>query len=141
MVKFRFFFHKATKSNCRDNFWPVIVYSIYHSITVLSFKALSFKTWPVNISLLFSIIVPRSTGCTTYTLTSHQICLMYFPVPARYSTAKTLCQAGGGNLFKIDSQEKFDLFEDYHGMLSLGICAVNWYVLNKFRMTTSRKKS
>lgn len=98
------FFPKRTKSNCRENFRTLIVSSIYHSIIVLS-----FKTWPVNISLLFSITVPRSTGCTTYQLTSNQICLMYFPVPARYSTAKTLCQAGGGNLFKIDSQEKIRL--------------------------------
>nr|XP_019924468.2 uncharacterized protein LOC105332398 [Crassostrea gigas] len=72
------------------------------------------------------VLVPWSTGCTTYQLTSHQICLMYFPVPARYSTAKTLCQAGGGNLFKIDSQEKFDLFEDYHVPIADGALIEVW---------------
>lgn len=43
--------------------------------------------------------------------------MKYFPVTARYSPAKALCQAEGGNLIKIDSKEKFDIFKDNHGML------------------------
>uniref|UniRef100_K1QEB5 C-type lectin domain-containing protein n=1 Tax=Magallana gigas TaxID=29159 RepID=K1QEB5_MAGGI len=58
--------------------------------------------------------LPLSDGCTTYNLTSHQICLKYFPVPARYSSARNLCQAEGGDLIKIDSQEKYDKFETFH---------------------------
>lgn len=65
---------------------------------------------------------------------------MYFPVPARYSSAKTLCQAGGGHLFKIDSQEKFDIFEDYHGMLKLCNCVLNVYFAIRFTMATNRQK-
>lgn len=44
----------------------------------------------------------------------YQICLKYFPVPASYSTAQANCQAEGGDLIKIDSQEKYDIFKDYH---------------------------
>lgn len=44
---------------------------------------------------------------------------MYFPVLARYSSARNLCQAEGGDLIKIDSQEKYDIFKDYHGMFKL----------------------
>lgn len=68
------------------------------------------------IRLIHFIVVPWSTGCATYNLTSHQISLKYFPVLARYSSARNLCKAEGGNLIRFDSQEKFDIFKDYHGM-------------------------
>lgn len=42
--------------------------------------------------------------------------LKYFPVLARYSSARNLCKAEGGDLIRFDSQEKFDIFKDYHGM-------------------------
>eukprot|EP00105_Crassostrea_gigas_P040748 XP_019924896.1 PREDICTED: uncharacterized protein LOC109619397 [Crassostrea gigas] len=58
--------------------------------------------------------LPFSDGCTTYNLTSHQICLKYFPVSARYSSARNLCQAEGGDLIKIDSERKFDIFRKHH---------------------------
>uniref|UniRef100_K1R1M3 Uncharacterized protein n=1 Tax=Magallana gigas TaxID=29159 RepID=K1R1M3_MAGGI len=58
--------------------------------------------------------IPFSDGCTTYNLTSHQICLKYFPVSARYSSARNLCQAEGGDLIKIDSERKFDIFRKHH---------------------------
>lgn len=68
------------------------------------------------IELIHFIVVPWSTGCATYNLTSHQKCLKYFPVLARYSSARNLCKAEGGDLIRFDSQEKFDIFKDYHGM-------------------------
>ncbi|XP_052692703.1 uncharacterized protein LOC128170978 [Crassostrea angulata] len=57
---------------------------------------------------------PWSDGCKTYNLSSQQICLKYFPVLARYLSARNLCQAEDGDLIKIDSKEKFDIFKDYH---------------------------
>lgn len=77
------------------------------------------------IRLIHFIVVPWSTGCVTYNLTSHQICLKYFPVLARYSSARNLCRAEGGDLIRFDSQEKFDIFKDYHGML-------DWVAILKF---------
>lgn len=93
------------------------------------------------------ILVPLSDGCTTYNLTSHQICLKYFPVPARYSSARNLCQAEGGDLIKIDSQEKYDKFETFHGMFKLRTRYFTLlendtkvYLCHLFTMTKSRLK-
>lgn len=43
---------------------------------------------------------------------------MYFPVPVTYESFRSLCQADGADLIKIDFQEKFEVFKDYHGMLN-----------------------
>ncbi|XP_052695678.1 uncharacterized protein LOC128174083 [Crassostrea angulata] len=58
--------------------------------------------------------LPCADGYATYYLMPYQICLKYFPVPVSYSTAQANCQAEGTNLIKIDSQEKYDIFKDYH---------------------------
>lgn len=58
--------------------------------------------------------LPCADGYATYSLMSYQICLKYFPVPVTYSTAQANCQAEGGDLIKIDSQEKYDIFKDCH---------------------------
>ncbi|XP_052695677.1 uncharacterized protein LOC128174082 [Crassostrea angulata] len=57
---------------------------------------------------------PCAEGYVTYRLISYEICMKYFPVPASYSTAQANCQAEGADLIKIDSQEKYDIFKDYH---------------------------
>lgn len=61
-------------------------------------------------------VVRCDIGYATYYLMPNQICLKYFPVSVSYSTAQTNCQAKGANLIKIDSQQKYDIFKDYHGM-------------------------
>ena len=61
--------------------------------------------------------VPCAEGYATYKWMSYEICMKYFPVPVIYATAKANCEAEGGNLIKIDSQEKYDIFNDYHGKL------------------------
>lgn len=66
------------------------------------------------------MIAPCAEGYTTYDLMSHQICLKYFPVPVSYYSARLLCQAEGGDLIKIDSVKKFNIFNSYHGTCSLG---------------------
>nr|XP_019924464.2 uncharacterized protein LOC109619238 [Crassostrea gigas] len=55
-----------------------------------------------------------ANGSAPYNLLGSQICLKYFPVPVIYATAKANCEAEGGNLIKIDSQEKYNIFNDYH---------------------------
>ncbi|XP_052693547.1 uncharacterized protein LOC128171798 [Crassostrea angulata] len=57
---------------------------------------------------------PCADGYATYYLMPYQICLKYFPVPVSYSTAKANCHDERANLIKIDSQEKYNIFEDYH---------------------------
>lgn len=61
--------------------------------------------------------MPCANGYTSYEVMSYQICLKYFPVSVTYDSARALCQTDGADLIKIDSQEKFDVFKDYHGML------------------------
>lgn len=69
----------------------------------------------MNYLILF--VAPCAKGYASYDLLGSQICLKYFPVPVSYATAKANCQVEGGNLIKIDSQEKYDIFKDYHGVL------------------------
>nr|XP_034319372.1 uncharacterized protein LOC117687235 [Crassostrea gigas] len=58
--------------------------------------------------------LPCAEGYATLKLMSYEICMKYFPVPASYSTAQANCQAEGADLIKIDSKEKYDIFNDYH---------------------------
>lgn len=62
--------------------------------------------------------MPCANGYVSYDVMSYQICLKYYPVPVTYESARALCQTEGADLIKIDSQEKFDVFKDYHGMLN-----------------------
>lgn len=64
-------------------------------------------------------VVPCDNGYATYYLMPYQICLKYFPGPVSYSKAQANCQAKDADLIKIDSKEKYDIFNDYHGMLKL----------------------
>lgn len=61
-----------------------------------------------------------STLCTRVCfvrLVKFQNLFEVFPRSVTYQSARAFCQAEVGNLIKIDSQEKFDVFKDYHGML------------------------
>uniref|UniRef100_K1PDA1 Uncharacterized protein n=1 Tax=Magallana gigas TaxID=29159 RepID=K1PDA1_MAGGI len=58
--------------------------------------------------------LPCANGYATYYLMPYQICLKYFPGPVSYSTAQANCRAQDADLIKIDSQEKYDIFKDYH---------------------------
>lgn len=62
--------------------------------------------------------MPCANGYMSYEVMSYQTCLKYFPVPVTYDSARARCQADGAHLIKIDSKEKFDVFKDYHGMLT-----------------------
>lgn len=64
-------------------------------------------------------VAPCANGYATYYLMPYQICLKYFPGPVSYSTAETKCQAKGADLITIDSQEKYEILKDYHGMFEL----------------------
>ncbi|XP_052692927.1 uncharacterized protein LOC128171220 [Crassostrea angulata] len=59
-------------------------------------------------------ILPCANGYVSYDVMAYQICLKYYPVPVTYESARALCQTEGADLIKIDSQEKFDVFKDYH---------------------------
>lgn len=42
-------------------------------------------------------------------------CLKYVPEAVTYPEAETRCQKEGGALFKLDSQQKFDILTEYIG--------------------------
>ncbi|XP_052693543.1 uncharacterized protein LOC128171795 [Crassostrea angulata] len=58
--------------------------------------------------------LPCAEGYATFKLMSYEICMKYIPEPVSYSTAQANCQAEGADLIKIDSQEKYNIFKDYH---------------------------
>lgn len=49
----------------------------------------------------------------------HQICLKYVPLEVTYIEAENRCHQEGGALFKLDSQEKYNLFQVYLGTLNI----------------------
>ena len=51
-------------------------------------------------------------GYVTYNYTDFQICLKYVPDSVRYSQAKVYCEADGGDLIRIDSTLKYDIFKN-----------------------------
>lgn len=69
----------------------------------------------------FYMIAPCADGYRAYDFMLHQICLKYVPVHSTYSSAKLSCDAEGGDLIKIASQKKFDIFKRHHGMSSLNL--------------------
>lgn len=71
-----------------------------------------------------------ANGYLNYDLSDSQICVKYFPIEVSYSSARANCQAEGGDLIKIDSPEKFDMFKEYHGMFSFCIELQGIYILN-----------
>lgn len=90
---------------------------ILKCVIILKLKKLhSAKSWNI---LALCFVAPCADGYATYYLMPYQICLKYFPVPVSYSTAKANCHDERANLIKIDSQEKYNIFEDYHGMFKL----------------------
>ncbi|XP_052693542.1 uncharacterized protein LOC128171792 [Crassostrea angulata] len=70
--------------------------------------------------------LPCANGYASYYLMPYQICLMYFPGPVSYSTAQANCHAQDADLIKIDSQEKYDIFKDYHGPIAKNVEIEVW---------------
>ncbi|XP_062602934.1 uncharacterized protein LOC134264654 [Saccostrea cucullata] len=58
---------------------------------------------------------PCPEGYTTYNYTYFEICLMYVPVNSKYPDAVENCKENGGDLIKIDSLEKYDIFKSFSG--------------------------
>ena len=51
-------------------------------------------------------------GYVTYNYTDYQICLKYVPNPVRYTLARAHCEAEGGDLIRIDTTLKYDIFKE-----------------------------
>lgn len=49
----------------------------------------------------------------------HQICLKYLPLEVTYLEAENRCHREGGALFKLDSQQKYNLFQEFLGTLNI----------------------
>lgn len=49
----------------------------------------------------------------------HQICLKYLPLEVTYLEAENRCHREGGALFKLDSQQKYTLFQEFLGTLNI----------------------
>ena len=58
-------------------------------------------------------------GYVTYYYADFQICLKYVPDSVRYTQARAHCEAEGGDLIKIDTTLKYDIFKE---LLSKGFC-------------------
>lgn len=85
------------------------------------------------ILFFFSLILGNcANGYLNYDLSDSQICVKYFPIQVSYSSARANCQAEGGDLIKIDSPEKFDMFKEYYGMFSfcIELQRIYLYILN-----------
>ncbi|XP_048751416.1 uncharacterized protein LOC125663154 [Ostrea edulis] len=54
-------------------------------------------------------------GYTTHQYTYFKICLKYVSVYVKYPDAVNHCNADGGDLIRIDSQQKFDIFKTHLG--------------------------
>lgn len=49
----------------------------------------------------------------------HQICLKYVPLAVTYFEAENSCRREGGALFKLDSHQKYNFFQEYLGTLKI----------------------
>ena len=58
-------------------------------------------------------------GYVTYNYTDFQICLKYVPDSVRYTQARAHCEEEGGDLIKMDTTLKYDIFKE---MLSKVSC-------------------
>ena len=58
-------------------------------------------------------------GYVTYNYTDFQICMKYVPHSVQYTLARAHCREEGGDLIKIDTTLKYDIFKE---LLSKGFC-------------------
>jgi hypothetical protein len=67
---------------------------------------------------MYFIITDRCPkGYTPYPIISLFICLKYVALNTKYPDAVNDCNADDGDLIRIDSQEKFDIFRTHLGTL------------------------
>ena len=57
-------------------------------------------------------------GYVTYNYTDFQICLKYVPDSVRYTQARAHCEAEGGDLIRIDTTLKYEIFKEMLGYVS-----------------------
>ncbi|XP_062587783.1 uncharacterized protein LOC134249445 [Saccostrea cucullata] len=59
--------------------------------------------------------IPCPSGYTTIMNTFYEICVKYVPTPTMYDDAVSRCNEDGGDLFKIDSEKKYEIFKELLG--------------------------
>ena len=67
----------------------------------------------INVDFFIILLAPCPEDYTEFSYDHRDICLRYRPEVKSYPEATTECQAEGGDLIKVDSQRKMDIFKDF----------------------------
>ena len=67
-------------------------------------------------------------GYVTYNYTDYQICLKYVPDSVRYTQARAHCEAEGGDLIRIDTTLKYDIFKEILSKVSCDCPSTKTYL-------------
>lgn len=69
-------------------------------------------------------LAPCPQSYTEFTYGHLDICLRFVSDLMKYPMATSVCEQDGGDLIKLDSQRKFDIFQDFVGKLL-------WYLIQR----------